>query len=237
MHAFKLDLVLPCFNPIPNWDSNLLKSVARIQELLPEAEIFLYLVNDGSTKAVDPDKINKISSELPYFQFVSYPENHGKGYALRKGIAETKNEYCIYTDIDFPYTEDSFVAIFRALTSPQSCDIAVGVRDEHYYTNVPPARVKISKTLRFFAKKLLSLPVDDTQAGLKGFNQKGREIFLQTQINRYLFDLEFIRKAARRKTVTIKPVKVQLKPGIVFSVMNPKILVTESFNLLRAWLS
>jgi glycosyltransferase involved in cell wall biosynthesis len=237
MHTSKLDLVLPCFNPIVHWETNLLKSVARIQELLPDTELYVYLVNDGSTKAVDPEKIAKLQSGLSQFQYVSYPENHGKGYALRTGMAETKNDLCIYTDIDFPYTEDSFVAIYRALTGNKPCDIAVGVRDENYYATVPPARVKISKTLRFFAKKLLTLPVDDTQAGLKGFNRKGREIFLQTQINRYLFDLEFIRKAARQKTVSIKPVKVQLKPGIVFSVMNPKILLTESWNLLRAWLN
>ena len=233
MPAAKLDLVLPCYNPIHNWENNVLKSVARIQQLLPETQLTLYLVNDGSSKTISPEKISKLKQSLPDFHYIQYTDNQGKGYALRKGIAETKNEYCLYTDIDFPYTEESFAAVFKALQN--GADIAVGVRDENYYDTVPKARVRISKTLRFFARKLLSLPVDDTQAGLKGFNRKGREIFLQTQINRYLFDLEFIRKAARQKTVAIQAVKVQLKPGIVFSVMNPKILLTESWNLLRAW--
>ena len=234
MPAAKLDLVLPCFNPIDNWENNVLKSVARIQTLLPDTKLALYLVNDGSSKVISPDKIEKLQQVIPDFHYIQYHENQGKGYALRKGISETKNDFCIYTDIDFPYTEESFAAIFKALQN--GADIAVGVRDENYYETVPKARVRISKTLRFFARKLLSLPVDDTQAGLKGFNRKGREIFLQTQINRYLFDLEFIRKAARQKTVSIQPVKVQLKPNIVFSVMNPKILLTESWNLLRAWI-
>jgi glycosyltransferase involved in cell wall biosynthesis len=230
----KLDLVLPCYNPIENWDTNLLACLARIQELLPETRLVLYLVNDGSTKEITREKIEKIRQYLPDFHYLNHPVNHGKGYALRAGVAETRNEFCLYTDIDFPYTEESFVAIFQALQN--GADIAVGVRDENYYATVPGTRMRSSKLLRLFARKLLNLPVDDTQAGLKGFNRKGREIFLQTRINRYLFDLEFIRKAARQKTVSIQPVKVQLKPGIVFSVMNPKILITESWNLLRAWI-
>lgn len=230
----KLDLVLPCYNPIENWDVNLLACLARIKELLPETQLVLYLVNDGSTQEISREKIEKIQQFLPDFHYLKYPVNHGKGYALRAGVAETKNEFCLYTDIDFPYTEESFVAVYKALL--HGADIAIGVREENYYDAVPKARVSLSKMLRFFARNLLSLPVDDTQAGLKGFNRKGREIFLQTRINRYLFDLEFIRKAARQKTVSIQPVKVQLKPNIVFSVMNPKILVTESWNLLRAWI-
>lgn len=235
MPAAKLDLVLPCFNPINNWEDNVLNSMARIRELLPDVEITLYLVNDGSSKAVAPEKIAKLTQNLPAFHYIHYPVNQGKGYALRKGIAETQNEYCIYTDIDFPYTEESFVTIFRALQN--GADIAVGVRDEHYYANVPPTRVKISKTLRFFSKKLLNLPVDDTQAGLKGFNRKGREIFLKTRINRYLFDLEFLFEAKKQNNLNIQGLKTTLKPGIVFSKMNSKILLEESVSFVKLFLS
>jgi len=144
MPAAKLDLVLPCFNPINNWENNILTSVARIRELMPETELFIYLVNDGSTKPIPSEKITFLAQNLPDFRYLQYSVNRGKGHALRYGVAETQNEFCIYTDIDFPYTEESLVAVFKTLAEEKQ-DIAVGVRDENYYANVPATRVKSLK--------------------------------------------------------------------------------------------
>jgi glycosyltransferase involved in cell wall biosynthesis len=232
----KLDIVLPCYNPIANWAQNIIQSLAALEKLLPGTLLHVYLVNDGAQHGITDQDIKLLQDTLPQFTYISYPENRGKGYALRQGVSQTTGEYCIYTDIDFPYTEQSLVHVFNALRK-EKADIAVGVRDENYYSNVPPARVKISKTLRFFARKLLLLPVSDTQAGLKGFNQKGKAIFLETEIDRYLFDLEFLFEAARNPELKIHPVKVALKPGIVFSKMNSKILMTEGYSFARLFLS
>jgi hypothetical protein len=98
--------------------------------------------------------------------------------------------------------------------------------------NMPKARVYISKTLRFFIRKFLSIPTDDTQCGLKGFNTKGKEVFLQTKINRYLFDLEFVFLSARQ-SLSIAQVPVELKSGIVLSKMRGFILLGEGINFLR----
>ena len=68
---------------------------------------------------------------------------------------------------------------------------------------------------------LLRIPTDDTQCGLKGFNQVGREVFLSTTIQRYLFDLEFIFLAAQ-KNLRIATEEVQLRPDVILSKMNWK---------------
>ena len=110
--------------------------------------------------------------------------------------------------------------------------VAIGIRSEEYYTHLPKARVRISKLLRWFIKKFLRIPTDDTQCGLKGFNKKGKEVFLQTTINRYLFDLEFIFLAARNN-LSIQTVEVQLRPEVTLSKMNWKILIQEFGNFLK----
>ncbi len=236
MPVTQLDVVLPCYNPLPGWANNILTSMARIRELLPDTELHLYLINDGSTKTIAPEEITTLKENLPNFNYFHYQENQGKGYALREGVKHTKHEFCIYTDIDFPYTEESFKNVFSALKDNKA-DIVVGIRDEEYYAKVPPARVKISKTLRFFAKKLLHLPVNDTQAGLKGFNRKGRQTFLKTTIDRYLFDLEFLFEANKVKGLRILGLKVALKPGIVFSKMNTRVLLNEGMNFGKLFLA
>lgn len=77
------------------------------------------------------------------------------------------------------------------------------------------------------------MKVTDTQCGLKAFNSKGREQFLKTKINRYLFDFEFIYRCGKNKSMRITPVPVELKPNVEFSKMKIKILLQETFNLFK----
>lgn len=77
------------------------------------------------------------------------------------------------------------------------------------------------------------MPVTDTQCGLKGFNALGKVAFLQTTINRYLFDFEFIYRICHQQNLQFRTVDVQLKENVQFSKMRVKILLQESFNLMR----
>jgi glycosyltransferase involved in cell wall biosynthesis len=227
----KLDIVLPCYNPLEGWEVRILEAMATLEETLTEVELHLYIVNDGSSKNIDKSAIDKLSSQIPNFQFIEYQQNRGKGFALRTGVLEAKNELCIYTDIDFPYEMESFLAVYEDLK--KGTDVAIGVRDENYYDNVPKVRILISKTLKWLIRNFLSLPVADTQCGLKGFNKKGKAVFLKTTIDRYLFDLEFVFISAKSKALALKPVIVELRPGIIFSNMNFKILAQEGRSFFK----
>jgi hypothetical protein len=106
------------------------------------------------------------------------------------------------------------------------------VRDAQYYLHVPPIRRFISKFLRWMLRTFLRIKISDTQCGLKGFNAVGRQLFLQTRINRFLFDLEFIYLASTTQDLQLAPVPVQLKPGIEFSKARLGILLRESLNFV-----
>ena len=155
----------------------------------------------------------------------------GANYVLA-GVAAADAPICLYTDVDFPYTTNSIMDLLQQLTSAQF-DIAAGVKNKNYYKHVPPFRRFISKLLRACTGFVLRLKVADTQCGLKGFNEKGKELFLSTTIDRYLFDLEFIFLASRNNTIDIKPVEIELKENIQFSSMRAGILFTEAGNFLK----
>ena len=230
-------LVLPCYNPPAGWAANILASLSRLQVLLPpDTSVHLYLINDGTAGVADTD-LALLRAHLPQFTYLHYPVNHGKGYALRTGVKEVQESLCLFTDIDFPYEETSVAAVYEALRAGRG-DVVVGMRDESYYAHVPRSRMMISKVLRRSTRLLLGLAVSDTQCGLKGFNRRGQEVFLHGQIDRYLFDLEFIYLASRPAAgLQVIPVPVRLKPGIVFSRMSPKILLTESGSFLKSLLA
>ncbi|HLP52425.1 MAG TPA: glycosyltransferase family 2 protein [Chitinophagales bacterium] len=228
MQPVSLSIVLPCYNPVAGWADNVVDSFNRIKQQIPNCE--LILVNDGSPN-IDTNLLQSIGSKTSDLTVLSYNINQGKGYALRHGVSAARGELIIYTDIDFPYTHHSFLKIYESLTGQQA-DVAMGIRGEAYYTHLPQARVRISKLLRWFIKTFLRIPTDDTQCGLKGFNQKGKAVFLETTINRYLFDMEFIFIAARKK-LNIKTVEVELRPEVELSTMNSKILIQEFGNFLK----
>lgn len=227
MSIYTLSIVLPCYNPSLGWESNVLEEYRLLKAALPLEHIQLIIMNDGSTANVSKERSSLFATEGVVF--IQRDVNYGKGFTLREGVQQALADKIIYTDIDFPYTHNSFLAVYNAL---KQADVAIGVRSEAYYANMPKARVYISKTLRFFIRKFLSIPTDDTQCGLKGFNIKGKDVFLQTKINRYLFDLEFVFLSARTQ-LSIAQVPVELKSGIVLSKMRGFILLGEGMNFLR----
>jgi hypothetical protein len=122
------------------------------------------------------------------------------------------------------------VDMFRLL-STDAADIVVGVRDEQYYDQLPLGRKIFSLSLKvmnylFFPQ----LKVKDTQSGLKGFNLKGKEIFLKTRIPAFLFDMEFLVLASKNPDIRIQWIYVQARKGIVFSTMRAKTILTELVN-------
>jgi glycosyltransferase involved in cell wall biosynthesis len=229
-----LDIILPAYNPLPGWEEIVIGRFQSLVKALPDVKIRLFIVNDGSLRLDENRSAGLLKEVIPDLQWISYKENRGKGYALRQGVQKSSAEFVVYTDIDWPYTEESMIGVIRTLTA--SADAVIGKRDENYYTHLPPARRRISRLLRSFNAKLLRLKVDDTQAGLKGFRKNVKDIFLSTTIDRYLFDLEFIYLISAKKEIKVIGYPIALRPGITFSKMNRKILFQEARNFLKIWM-
>lgn len=229
-----LDIVLPCYNPIANWHERVVESLNLFSQLHNDVDLKLIVVNDGSKNVVNSDDIKYIQDHISNFEYVNYEINRGKGHALRVGVEKSKADYIIYTDIDFPYLLKSFDDVYKELL--KGFDVVVGVRSSEYYKKVPKTRIVISKILKFFIKKSLGIYTTDTQCGLKGFNQKGKSIFLSTRIERYLFDLEFVYLASKDKDIKISSSIVELREGVEFSTLNLRIILSECFNFLRVFL-
>lgn len=192
----------------------------------------MYLVNDGSKSGIRAADIELLKASVLGFTYIDSPVNQGKGGALRDAVRQTTGKWVIYTDADYPYLIANAVEMFRLLSS-DAADVVVGVRDEQYYDQLPIGRKIFSLSLKvmnylFFPQ----LKVKDTQSGLKGFNQKGKEVFLKTRIPAFLFDMEFLVLASKRPDIRIQWIYVQAREGIVFSTMRAKTILTELYNFI-----
>lgn len=223
-------IVVPVFNPKADWLGILMNRYNELKAALRHLDFNLHIVNDGSGSGIQGSEVEASLQQLSDVFWHTYPENQGKGFALRYGIQRAHQPIIIYTDVDLPFELESMVAVIDAL---QQNDVAVGVKDASYYSKLPLQRRIISKTLqrliRFVYPKLLT---SDTQCGLKGMNAAGKAVFLKTQTNRYLFDLEFVFMLSRT-TLKQCTVPVKLRPGVVFSQMNTRVLLQELNNFFR----
>lgn len=229
-----LDIILPAYNPLPGWETTVIQRFQTLQKALPDLNIHLTIVNDGSQKLDETTALEVLRNQIPDLKWISYPANRGKGYALRQGVAKSEGDLILYTDIDWPYQEQSMLEVIDQLR--KGADAVIGTRDSRYYDNLPAARRRISKLLRAINARFLRLKVDDTQAGLKGFTKNLAPVFLKTTIDRYLFDLEFIYLLSKRKDISVQGHPITLRPGITFSSMNRKILMQEAKNFVKIWM-
>lgn len=224
-------LILPCYNPLLGWEQRVYSGYSDFCGRINEP-VELIIVFDGESAMVTKPALDFLEQKIANLKLIRYEDNRGKGYAIRQGAAAATGAVIMYTDIDFPYTIDSMVHVYHILNR-EVYDVAFGVKDKTYYSHVPFFRGVISKLLRYLTNLFLSIPVTDTQCGLKGFKRVAAPIFLQTTIDRYLFDLEFIRNCYKNKQCRITPVEVKLNENVHFRSMNYRVLVPEIINFIK----
>jgi len=226
----QVSIVLPCYNPPLGWDQIVIDELKYLSHLFPGHPLEVIIVNDGSTQDISAS-LRRCESSIEKCVIVELIENQGKGSALRQGVALASGAIIIYTDIDFPYERLSTVKVISALLE-EDIDVAIGQRDDSYYRSIPLQRRIISKILQAMIKTTLKLKTSDTQGGLKGFNHKGRSIFMQTKINRYLFDLEFVKLLTQDSTIDVGLITIAPKSNINMKRMTLSQLWQSSLDFL-----
>jgi dolichyl-phosphate beta-glucosyltransferase len=219
------------YRPKTGWEKSLKENMQFIDiEFNYSISIQYIIVNDGDENEHLLSLFDVIQQSERNVRFISYKDNMGKGYALRTGVAAATAPVVITTDLDFPYETKDLRNVYALLKSGN--EIVTGKRKAQYYSATPFKRKLISKACIAMNKHLLKLSLGDAQSGLKGFNKIGKNLFLQTTINRFLVDTEFLVLANKQK-LGIAVLELNLKNGIKFSTMGWKVLITESKNFYR----
>jgi cellulose synthase/poly-beta-1,6-N-acetylglucosamine synthase-like glycosyltransferase len=146
---------------------------------------------------------------------LEYPENKGKGFAIKYGAENSNSDYYIYSDYDFPFGYQAIADTYNLLHN-NNCDLVFGKRNKTYFNNLPLRRHFISRCLRTANYIMLGFKPIDTQAGLKGFNKEIKNLLLSTKTNGFIFEFEFIRKCVKNNC-NILPVNISIDENIHFS--------------------
>lgn len=216
-----------------DWDRRILSNYRELCHLLKGEvrDIEVVVVNDGSRQILDSEALKELSTAIPLLQYIYYSPNQGKGYAVRKGVEAASADWIIYTDVDFPYENAVVVDIVRHLAD--GADVVAGRRNTEYYSSLSWQRKWASKAIRSLNVLFLRTGHTDPQSGIKGMNAKGRALMLDTHIDGYLFDTEFVSRAHRSHTIRMEVVPIQLKDEATFSNMGLGTYIKELANFTR----
>lgn len=136
--------------------------------------------------------------------------NMGKGFAIRRGVLESRGRYVIFTDADLPYELHAIDDFLKALQN--GCDLAIGSRvlPGSEVKGVPALRYAAGQVFSWMVQAVLFRGLPDTQCGFKSFTSiAAKEIFRRLTIGGFGFDVELL-FIARKLKFGIRPIAVQM---------------------------
>ena len=224
--TMKISLCIPMYN-----ENSIIAETAQTLSDYMSATFEDYEIlfsNDGSTDGCDK---TVEAMNLPHVRVVGYPNNQGKGCAVRTAMLEATGDIVMFTDADLAYGTDVIKRVYDKFAENPDADLVIGSRnlsDDGYegYTFIRKLASKIYiKVLCFVGGFKLS----DSQCGCKAFSHDAvQKIFPRCEANGFAFDFEAILWATKFGMV-IKEIPVK-----IINHRESKVrVVSDTFKMLR----
>lgn len=110
----RVSIIIPCYNEQDSLDTLFLKldDVERIIKAKYNLEIIF--INDGSTDDTY-ERLSKRYSKNPDINIITYKDNKGYGYALKRGLKKASGDLIITIDSDTNYDQREIPAILSMM--------------------------------------------------------------------------------------------------------------------------
>lgn len=155
--------------------------------------------DDGSTDG-SADIVRAL--ELPHVRVIGYPDNRGKGSAVREAMLAAEGDVVMFTDSDLAYGTEVIGRAAREMADKPELDVLVGSRNisADGYEGYTFLRKLASKVYIKLLCLVGGLRLSDSQCGCKAFRgEAAKRIFSLCEVNGFAFDFEAIMIATRMK--------------------------------------
>ena len=186
----KFTVCIPMYNESAIIADTAKKLSAYMSENFEDYEI---IFSDDGSKDGSADIVKKLG--LPNVRVVGYPDNRGKGSAVREAMLASEGDAVFFTDSDLAYGTDVIKKVAEAFENNPDCDLVVGSRnlDKSGYDGYTLLRKIASKCYIGVLKIAGGLKISDSQCGCKAFSGRAaKRVFSHCQVNRFAFDFEAI---------------------------------------------
>ena len=234
-----LSVILPLYN-----------EEKRLKHLFIKINKFKYLnknklefifVDDGSNDnsyLLIKNFINKNKKRID-LKLVSYKNNKGKGFALKKGVSKAKHDWIVTVDIDLSVELEQIKIWQKKKLISKKLKVYFGSRllDE--------SKVKAKKDRKFIGfifnivlRKILNsnlLNIKDTQCGFKLYEKNiAKKIFKRLTENGYIHDVEVLILLQKSKILVKEmPVEWKHKHGSKINLITDSIAMLKNLLILK----
>ena len=191
-----LSIIIPTYNSASFIAETFREMLAYLTNRGEEYE--LIFVDDGSRDDT-PAVLEDLLRNQPGARLIRNGANRGKGHAVRSGMKAAQGEFLIFTDADLAFPPAEIDKILDTLVKGADLAIATRVAPESRFIMSPKffnylyTRHLGSRLFNWVVRKSFGLSIHDTQAGLKGFTRKAKDlIFVRQTLDGFTFDVELI---------------------------------------------
>lgn len=181
----KIVILIPALNP----NENIIKLVKELKE---ECFSNILVINDGSNE--ENRKYFDILKKDLKIKVYEHEKNYGKGRALKNGIKQVFNDDIIgvvTVDADGQHLVKDVKNVAQKM---QDGNIVLGERNFRNSKDVPFASRIGNLFSSLYFKLLTGLYLKDTSTGLRGIPKKYFELALNTDGDRYDFEINFLKE-------------------------------------------
>lgn len=235
-----LSVIVPAYKQERTIQEDLRRLEGALKELRHDYEI-ICVVDGKVDKTLEEAK--KVKSKK--VKVVGYKQNHGKGHAVRYGMAKSKGEFVAFIDAGMEIDPKGIPLLVEHMIWYDSDVIVGSIRHSASKVSGYPLKRRIySIGYHFLTKLLFGLRITDSQRGLKIFKRQVLEKVLpRLLIKQFAFDIEMLAVARRLGFEKIHdgPVEMDarklryssIKPVTIFSMLIDTLAVFYRLHILR----
>jgi len=228
MDKKRIAVIIPLYNPPALWEGNCIEHIIAIIELYSQYSFYFVFVNDSPKNILNKKIVTLLTTFKIEYKILTLKKHLGKGMALKVGVREVRADYYLCIDWDFPFGIIVLQDIISKLE--KGANVVTINRGKKYLTQLPLLRSSLTMIWRLFINRIVKLDINDTQSGLKGFDNVGKKLFLQAFTNSFLHDLEFI-YLCRENNLSLAVVEASARPGLQFTNFSLKVYLNELRSL------
>lgn len=168
----------------------------------------------------------------PFLKVVGYEVNHGKGYAIRYGMAKSNGDVVGFLDAGGDISVKSLPMMIEEFVWNNADAIIASKRHPLSRVNFPFRRRIMSWGYQKLVKLLFNLDVKDTQVGMKIYRRKVLgDVFPRLLVKKFAFDIEMLAVAHHLGYTRIFEAPVELNFDGASTIRSLKLWKTI-FNML-----
>ena len=186
----EITLIIPMYN-----ENAIIADTARTlhEYMSSHFESYEILFSDDGSKDGCGETVRTLG--LDSVRVVGYPDNHGKGCAVRTAMLEAKGEVVMFTDADLAYGTEVIRRAYDMLMSSPEASMLIGSRNlsKDGYEGYTAIRKLMSKAYIKVLCIVGGFKLSDSQCGCKAYRQTAaKDIFSRCKVDGFAFDFESI---------------------------------------------